>query len=168
MSIETGLRLMASSTSLAQSKGMGIQPMDLSVGCAFVCITFVVLSLFAIHFSRLSHVVIFTTPNVASSRRSGISTGGFARVSGSVFHVLSSSLVLTFAFRSFSIPSTSLRNGMPSSFGHSCSRRQVFSSTCSNVTVTGLHQSPGSWTDSGCAEGFVGTGSELVVGVGKL
>ena len=89
-------------------------------------------------------------------------------VSGSVFHVLSLSLVLTFAFRSFRIPSTSLGNMILLSFSHSCSRRQVFSLTCSNIMVMGLHQSTvvaGGWTDSRCTEGFVGTGLGLEVGM---
>ena len=169
VSVEMGLRLMDLLTSFAQLSGMGIQFVELSsTGCVSVHSFLMVSSLFIPHFSRLSHVVIFAAPNVGLSCQSGISAGGFAMVSGLVFHVLSSSLVLTFTFRSSSIPSTSLGNGILSSFGHSCSRHQVFSSTCSNVTVTGLHQSTvvaGGWTDSGCAEGFVSTGSGLVVDV---
>ena len=137
----TGLTPLDSSTSFAQSSGVGVRFVgSSSVGCASVHFSLVVPSSFAVHFSGLSRVVIFAVPNVASSRRSGISAGGFAMVSGSVFRVFSSSLVLTFAFRSFSIPSTSFGNGMPSSFGHLCRRRRAFSSICSSVTVTGLHQ----------------------------
>ena len=44
VSVETGLMPMDLSTSLAQSSGVGVQPVDSSVGCASVCITFVVLS----------------------------------------------------------------------------------------------------------------------------
>ena len=89
-------------------------------------------------------------------------------VSGPVFPVL----VLTFTFRSFSIPSTSLGNGIPSSFGHLHSRCQVFSLICSNVTVMGLHQRSGvvgNWDGSGGTDGsygLVGVGLGLIVGVG--
>ena len=168
MSIGMGLRPTDSSTSLAQSSGVGVRFVGLSsVGCASMHFSLVVSSSFTVHFSRLSRVVVFAAPNMASSHRSGISAGGFAMVSGSDFHVLSSSLVLTFTFRSFSIPSTSLGNRMPLSFGHLHSRCWVFSSTCFNVTVTGSHQSPGGWTESGCTEGYIGMGSRLVVGVDK-
>ena len=154
MSIGMGLRPTDSSTFLAQSSGVGIRFMGLSsVGCASMHFSLMVSSSFTIHFSRLSRVVVYATPNMASSHRSGISAGGFSMVSGSVFHVLSSSLVLTFTFRSLSIPSTSLGNRMPLSFSHLCSRCRLFSLTCSNVMVTGSHQSPGGWTDSGCTEG---------------
>ena len=89
-------------------------------------------------------------------------------VSGPVFHTFSSSLVLTFVLRSSSMSRTSVGNGMPSSFSHLCRRRRAVSSICSSVTVVGLHQSPGGWTDSGCTEGYIGMGSRLVVGVGRL
>ena len=104
---------------------------------------------------------------MALARHVGISTGGSALVSDLVFRALSLSLILIFVFRSLNILRTSFVNGMPSSFGHSHRRHQVFSSICSSVTVTGSHQSPGGWTDSGCTEGFVGMSLGLVVGVGK-
>ena len=92
-------------------------------------------------------------------------------VSGLVFCAFSSSLDLTFAFNSSNVSNTSLGNGIPSSFGHSCSRCLMFSSICSKVTVMGLNQCSGVvvvQTDSGSTEGlynFVGGVLGLVVGV---
>ena len=45
-----GLRLMDSSMSFAQSKGV-IQPVDSSVGCVSMCASFMVLSSFVSHFT---------------------------------------------------------------------------------------------------------------------
>ena len=88
-------------------------------------------------------------------------------VSGLVSCALSSSLVLTFVFRSFSILNTSLGNGIPLSFGHSWSRCLVFSSICSKVTVMGLHQC--SEVVVGGLSGFSGEeGSSGLIGVGRL
>ena len=61
-------------------------------------------------------------------------------VFSSLVFSLFSSLVLTFLFRSSSMFNTSRGNGMPSSFGHSWSRRREFSSICATVMVMGSHQ----------------------------
>ena len=163
MSVEMGLMPMDSLTSFAQSSGVGIR----FVGSSSVQASLVGLSLFVSPLAWPSRVVVFAVPNVASTRRAGISAVGSAMVSGMVFRAFSLSLILTFVLRSSSMSRTSVGNGMPSSFGHLCRRRHAFSLICSSVMVTGLHQSPGGWIDLGCTEGYVGMGSWLVVGVGK-
>ena len=66
VSVEMGrLRPLDLSMSLVQSKGTIVQSMDSSVGCASVYPSPVVFPLFISVFARLSHVVIFTIPNVA-------------------------------------------------------------------------------------------------------
>ena len=68
VSVEMGLRPTDSLMSFAQSSGVGVRFVELaSAGCASVHSFLVVSSLFVPHFSRLSHVVIFTAPNVALS-----------------------------------------------------------------------------------------------------
>ena len=173
MSMETtGLMPVDSLMSLAQLNGMGVQFMgSSSIGCASMHFSLVVSSSFTVIFTQLSGVVVLIVSGTVLVRQAVISPGGSAMVSGPVFYTFSSSLVLTFVLRSSSMSRTSVGNGTPLFFSHLCRMHCAFSSICSIIMVTGLHQSTvvaGSWTDSGCADGFVGTGLRLVVGVGRL
>ena len=70
-------------------------------------------------------------------------SGMLAGVANIVACILFVSWARTFTFRSLSISKTSLINGIPLTFGHSHSSCCIFSSICSRVTVSRLHQFAG-------------------------
>ena len=116
-----GLRPIEESTSVTQSNGLAIWSADIYLARC-------VLPFSSLNWlSRL--IILLMGPFIDIFGRAGKVT----------IHALLSSWVLTFTFKSLRFSKTSLRNGMPSTFGHSHSSHCVFFSICSRVMVSGSY-----------------------------
>jgi hypothetical protein len=81
---------------------------------------------------------------------------------GVITVLLFASRVITAALNALSVSSISAGNGIPSSLGQSLCNRQLFSSICARVTVSGSHQF-GAVTAVVTVAGAVGIGSTVAL-----